>query len=195
MKYLRMLLALLFGSAFLGLVFIVSSVTGIQIVNSSNIGSSPILYLIIISLVPFITITTSSWKNPLPQIDGIKENALLLNCMYEKTMSINILNAKKKIKDIANSLMFRDNELFEKYEDDDSIEFYVDIKERNELEKEKNTSIPFKNTYIIVSFKEIDKDNTRINIKVESDNPISIFANNYNREILNYFIDEINKEV
>jgi len=193
MKYLRMLIALLIGSAFFGFSVLISSIVGINIINQSNIGSSPLIFLIIISLIPFINITSFSWKNPLPKIDGIHENDLMLHCSYEKVINTSIFEAKIKIKDIANSLLFKDNELFQNYEDNNNIEFYLDVKERGELEKEKKSSIVYKKTLILVKFDEIDKDNTRVNIKIESDNPINVFANNFNREILNAIITEFNK--
>ena len=188
-----MILAFLVGSAFFGFSILISKITGIKIISSSNFGSSLIIYLIIVSLVPFINITSFSWKNPLPKIKGVNENALLLNCSYEKIINYNILETKQKIKEIINSLIFRDNELIENYEDDDHIEYYIDVKEGNEFEKQKKTSIVYKNTSILISFEEIDKENTGIKILVESDNPINIFANNFNREILNFIIPEIDK--
>jgi len=192
MKYWRMLLALILGSAFFGLTILISSITGIKIINPSNFGSSPLIYLVMISLIPFINIISFSWKNPLPRIDGISENALMLNCSYVKSINESILKVKIKIKDIANSLLFRDNELIQNYEDNNSIEFYIDAKEKSELVKEIKSSVVYRNTRILVTVEEIEKDKTKVCIKVQSDHPLTIFANNFNREILNAFICELN---
>lgn len=193
MKYLRMLIALLLGSGFFGLTVLLARLFGFALINQSGIRSSPLIYLAVLSLIPFINIAALSWKSPLPSIEGVSENALTLKCSYSRNVSEDLASAKRKVIDIANSLIVKDHELVKTYEDDAHLEFSMFPEEISELKKTRRTSIAYKDTAILAGFEATDGGGTRVELKVESDRPISLFANNYNREILNALIAEIDQ--
>ena len=189
MKYLRIILALIVGGVFFSFGLGILKLFGIL---EFSINSRFFMTILIISLVPFLNITFQSRKNPLPKLDGIKENALLLNCSYKKALNLNIEDSKKKIKEIANSLIFRDNVMFLDIEDENRLEFYIGKNNEKNLLNEKKEGSFIYNSSIVVDFNECN-NMTELKIVVSSDHPINLRSNCYNREILNAFIMNLEK--
>ena len=187
MKYLRIILALIAGGIFFSFGLGILKVLGLL---DFSIISRPFMMISVISLVPFLNITFQTWKNPLPKLEGIKENALLLNCSYEKNLNINIQESKNKIKGIANSLIFKDNLMFLDFEEENRLEFYIGKSDQKNLLNEKKEGSFIYNSNIIVDFLE-SNNSTHIKIVVSSENPINLRSNCYNREILNAFINNL----
>ena len=140
MKYLRIILALIAGGIFFSFGLGILKVLGLL---EFSIISRPFMMISVISLVPFLNITFQTWKNPLPKLEGIKENALLLNCSYEKNLNINIQESKNKIKGIANSLIFKDNLMFLDFEEENRLEFYIGKSDQKNLLNEKKKVVLF----------------------------------------------------
>ena len=190
MAYLRLLIALLFGSMTFGFGFIMLKLFGILSIRAIDWLSKPIVYLGLVSFLPLIAILSKTWKEPLLKVSGLKENALLLNCIYSVVFKNEIESTKDRIKEIAFSILFDDRQLFLEYEDKNCIDFYVGKKEDNGIEKRKKNAF-INNSIITIDFSTISKEETQVKIKIFSENPISLYSNSENRQIMNLFVKEI----
>ncbi|HAW86380.1 MAG: hypothetical protein A2087_09910 [Spirochaetes bacterium GWD1_61_31] len=149
MKYIRILLALLFGAAVSGIGLLAFKLFGIAIFDATTILTVPFIFLVGGAATPCLNIAVLSWKSPLIQIEGAKENALLLTCTYTKTLPLSVTDSNKRIQEIANSILFNNNkDLYLTIEADDYLCFYVDDKAPGGLEKEKKVNQNFNNSKI-----------------------------------------------
>lgn len=190
MAYLRLLIALLSGSITFEFGFLMLKLFGNSSINAVDWLSKPIVYLGLVSILPLIIILSKTWKEPLLKVSGLKENALLLSCTYNVIINNDLESTKERIKDIAFSIIFDDRQLFLEYESNNCVDFYIGKKEDNRIENKKKNAF-INNSIIKIDICQISKYETKVKIKVFSENPISLYSNSENRQIMNLFVKEI----
>jgi len=190
MKYIRLLIALIGGSLLFVFGILVFDFVGIVEISLSIWKSKSVGSLFFASFLPFVVMLTLTWKDPLIRIEGVKENALLLSCSYEVNMKMEIEKAKDELKRIVNSIILPYMQILKTYEEEKYVEYYLDIKESNALNKIAK-GIILNTSYIEIAFEIVNDASVNVKITITSDKVASMFSNSDNRKLLNKIIEEI----